>query len=316
MRRAVARAKTRPTSYRSARRGAGAVTGRVRSRVVELMAAQCRTDGTNWRGRGRRAGAIAKRELVGHARAGGQDACHCGVIKSFREPEQTSAFGPDRDTRTDVRAHVTEQFTIFAERLRVDLRESAAGDQAVAVRGKGAVGAWIERDEFGARRGERCKVLLVHEAERGTTGNGDAHRRDVAGSLGWINRSGCCGLCQCHQCLEVAAPLDGRGDVIERAGDLGGLFDHGDESEMPVPPGHVRVATQRSDHRYSEGFDRGAQHLFVAVAPDTVEDDGRDVGARIERRVSMNDSRNRVAHRGGIDHQHHGCIEQLRDIGR
>jgi hypothetical protein len=114
---------------------------------------------------------------------------------------------------------------------------------------------------------------------------------------------------------EVDSALD-RGDQAGQGGlGVATVLGHRDEPEVAVRPCHLRVAPQHAEDGNTDRVDGLSQHRLVAVAPDTVEHDPRDPDAGIEGREAVNECGGRAAHRGGVDDEHDGRVEQLGHLG-
>ena len=107
----------------------------------------------------------------------------------------------------------------------------------------------------------------------------------------------------------------GTREVVERGAGVRALLG-GHESEMAGRNADACVARHGTEHT-DVGLGAGPAH-FVGVPrrPGLVEDDARDVEARVERAQPVNDSRNAPARRGDVDDEDDRRLCEPSDVSR
>lgn len=77
----------------------------------------------------------------------------------------------------------------------------------------------------------------------------------------------------------------------------------------------VRLAAQHAEHG-SNALQRLAKQCFVPVAADAVQDDAAEAHPLVEAREALDQGGHRARHRGGVDDEGHGCVQQSGDVRR
>ena len=283
---------------------------------MELVAPQHRPRRAERCRRTRHRGPVAEGQSLRHLAVGGHHTGHRTAVEAVGQPEQSAALGPDREAAaSDPIPDVRQQSAVVGQRAGIDLGEAPTGHQTGTPLRKAFVPAGIERDELGTGRGQRVEVVLVGEAERRPGSQGHAGRADRFREAGRADNEGGSGRREAHDTIEIAAAVDRCGQRAQRVAHRVRTFGDGHEAEVAVAPGERVVAAQDAEDGDAEGFERGPQQELVAGAADPVENDAGDADVRVKSGETMDDGGHRLAHRGRIDHEHDGRVEEAGDVG-
>ena len=169
--------------------------------------------------------------------------------------------------------------------------------------------------DLGAGRLEQLGGLGVGKGERRATGHGNDRSGAALEPVGRPGRvheipRGAGDLEQAIEVERVAAQLTQATDAGQG---FGRALGDRDQAEMAAGRGDLGIASQHAEHRGHAG--KGcAQQLLVAVARDPVEDHPREAQILVVGSEPVDERGNRPAHRGTVDHEYDGGVQQLGDV--